>query len=101
MDRQNRDERRKKFVALVESGVSTAKAAVGISPSTGFKWVQPLRIQREANGEAKTVHFARLIPQSASVTQMQIEVAGVSIKVDSSFDEHALARLIRVVRGAQ
>ena len=103
MDRQNRDERRKKFVALVESGVSTAKAAeaVGISPSTGFKWVQPLRIHREANGKAKTVHFARLIPQSASVTQMQIEVAGVSIKVDSSFDEHALARLIRVVRGAQ
>ena len=103
MDRQKNDEQRKEFASLLGSGVSTAKAAkaVGISPSTGFKWAQPLRGQRKAKRKAKVVHFARLIPQSASVSQMQLEVAGVLIRVDSSFDEHALARLIRVARGAQ
>ena len=103
MDRQKKDERRKEFAKLVGSGASTAKAAaaVGISRSTGFKWAPLAGAPRRSKRKATMVQFARLVPQSATVNWMQLDVGGVVIKVDPSFDEHALARLIRVVRGAQ
>lgn len=46
------------------------------------------------------MRFARLVPRATVENQMQLEVSGVVIKVDSTFDEQTLARLIRVVRGA-
>ena len=102
MDKQTKGEQRREFASLVRSGVSTAKAAeaVGISSSTGFKWAQALGAQRKRKGKAK-FSFARLVPQSSTTSQIHLEVAGVVIKVDSRFDDDALARLIRVARGAQ
>ena len=101
MKRQEGEERRKKFEALVATGVSVAKAAttVGVSSSTGFVWAQPLR-RSAAKGRQKPLRFAQLVPRAAVEKQVQLEVGGVVIKVDSTFDEHTLARLIRVVRGA-
>jgi transposase len=95
------DERRQKFAALVATGLSTTKAAkaVGISVSTGFKWAQPMRAFPTKTPE-KAVRFARLVPRDTVEKQMQVEIGGVVIKVDSTFDEGTLARLIRVVRGA-
>lgn len=101
MKRQESEERRQKFEALVATGVSVAKAAaaVGISTSTGFVWSQPLR-RAAVKGPQKAMRFARLVPQATVEKQIQLEVSGVTIKVDSTFDEQTLARLIRVVRGA-
>lgn len=103
MDKQTNGERREKFLSLVASGLSTAKAAaaVGISVSTGFKWAQSVRRPGAKKRKGTAVHFAQLVPRhSAVVSGMQIDVAGVTIKLDSNFDDHALARLIRVARGA-
>lgn len=103
MKKQVNAERRERFESLVASGLSTAKAAaaVGISVSTGFAWAQSVRGPGERKRKSRTVHFAQLIPRSAVTSPMQIEVAGVTIKLDANFDDHALARLIRVARGAQ
>lgn len=103
MDRRTNGERHEKFMSLVASGLSTAKAAaaVGISVSTGFKWAQSVKRPGREKRKATPIAFAQLIPQTAVVGQMQIEVAGVVIKLDSNFDDHALARLIRAARGAQ
>ncbi len=101
MKKQESEERRQEFEALVATGMSVAKAAaaVGISTSTGFVWAQPSR-RPARKGARKTMRFAQLVPRTTVEKQMQLEVDGVVIKVESTFDDQMLARLIRVLRGA-
>ena len=103
MTRRRTEEQFEKFAALVLAGSSTATAAkaVGVANSTGFKWAQSLRPRRVAKKKADTLRFARLVPQGSATGPIYLALGDVTIKVQAVFEDEALARVIRVVRGAQ
>lgn len=103
MTRRRNEEQFEEFATLVLAGSSTAAAAkaIGVSKSTGFKWAQSLRSRRIAKKRTDTLRFARLMPQSSVTAPIQLALGDVTIKVQAAFDDEAVARMIRVVRGAQ
>ena len=98
----NGKSRREKFEGLRAEGQSVrqASATVGVAASTGYAWASA---QRQKSGKWKpaakgNAGFARLVRQSEVRTLLELEVAGVVIRVPSAFNADALVELIHAVR---
>ena len=102
MEKTEKDARRERFAALLAEGASTRKAAgaVGVAVSTGYEWARPLRPSTVREPASRVPHFARLVREADAGSRMQIDIGGVVIKLESNFDDDALVRVIRIVRGA-
>lgn len=101
--RQIKAPKREQFEGLRSTGQSVGQAAkeVGIAKSTGYAWSRLPRDTKSAASATATTRFARLMRtkdvQPHAV--IELEVAGVVVKVPPHFDADALARLVAVLRG--
>lgn len=73
---------------------------VGVATSTGYAWARAQRAKPvvESLASKSGVGFARLVRQSEVRALIELEVAGVMIRVPAAFDADSLARLINVIR---
>ena len=99
----NAPTKREKFEDLRSAGQSIGHAAkaVGIAKSTGYAWSRLPRDTKLAAGATATPQFARLMRTKDVHPHpvIELEVAGVVVKVPLDFDADALARLVAVLRG--
>jgi len=110
MGQTTKKSKRDEFHDLRSEGrsVSEAALAVGIAASTGYQWSSAAR-QAQANGRRasrmgggnkSTPRFARLYPQSqAPSPRIELEVAGVVIRLDNGFNAEVLGKVLAAVRG--
>ena|SRR4028118_656654 len=95
--------KREKFEDLRSAGQSVGQAAkaVGIAKSTGYAWSRLARDTKPTANATATPRFARLIRTKDvhSHPVIELQVAGVVVKVPSDFDTDSLARLVAVLRG--
>ena len=98
--------RREEFLELKAAGQSTQTAAglVGVTASTGYAWARRDREQRsndERPAAATVPGFARLVRQCEMPSRIEIDIAGVVLRVDERINVVALAGLVAAIRKAQ
>ena len=95
--------KREQFEDLRSAGQSVGQAAkeVGIAKSTGYAWSRLPRDIKLAASATATPRFARLMRTKDVHPHpvIELEVAGVVVKVPLDFDADALARLVAALRG--
>lgn len=94
--------KREQFEDLRAAGQSVRHAAkaVGIANSTGYAWARLQRDMEPVASSALRPRFARLIRTNDVLPHpvIEVEVAGVVVKVGRDFDDDALIRLVTVLR---
>ena len=88
-------EQRERLIAEVQAGetVPVVAARIGVGVSAAYLWLKEAR-------EASKPKFARLVPESRSVSEsMVLEVGRARLRVEAGFDAALLRQVVSALSG--